>query len=235
MSLQLLCLHTKFCQNPPLTASSLNNNKPWGLVLHQHFNFLMKNWPSFFLACEHPKPISLMPCYTTKGNNGACNSNLAVPARARCHFDLSCPGRVCCSPIPLQRQVSTSQIGCKGDFIRIHWCGGCREVYATQRGVETIIAFLLRPLFLVKMANRKGKMESTEYALCAACCSSKEGPIIQWHLSVLGKSVGPSLYLHILLSRSVCRLIRKQISHWNQVYNNLMHLFAVQQLKTCFV
>lgn len=100
MSLQLLCLHTKFCQNPPLTASSLNYNKPWGLVLHQHFNFLMKNWPSFLLACEHPKPISLMPCYTTKGNNGACNSNLAVPARALCHFDLSSPGRVCCSPIP---------------------------------------------------------------------------------------------------------------------------------------
>ena len=59
-------------------------------------------------------------------------------------------------PSPLRRQdeVSVSQIDWKGDVIRTHWLGGCREVYVLQRGVEIIIASLLHPLVKIMTTER---------------------------------------------------------------------------------
>lgn len=160
MSFQLLCLHTKFCQNPPLTASSLNNDKPWGLVLHQHFNFLMKNWPSFFLACEHPNQYhSCLVIQQKEITAPATAIWLCLPVLDAI---LTWAAQAVCAapPSPLQRQVSSSQIDCKGDVIWTHWLGGCRDVYVIQTGVEKIIAFLLHPLFLVKMARERGNWQA---------------------------------------------------------------------------
>lgn len=158
MSLQLLCLHTKFCQNPPLTASSLNNNKPWGLVLHQHFNFLMKNWPSFFLACEHPDQYhSCLVIQQKEITAPATAIWLRLPV-----LDAILTGAAqaafIASPSPSRRQdeVSISQIDWKGVIIPTCWLGGCGEAYVLQRGVETIIASLRHPFFLVKIRMTEG-------------------------------------------------------------------------------
>lgn len=195
MSLQLLCLHTKFCQNTPLTASSLNNNKPWGLVLHQHFNFLMKNWPSFFLACEHPDQYhSCLVIQQKEITAPATAIWLCLPVLDAI---LTCAAQAACiaPPSPLRRQdeVSISQMDWKGDVIGTRWLGGCGEVYMLQRGVETIIASLSHPFFLVKimMTERdKGQALNMHYT-CLAAFQSKalimqRGEYVWiWHLHIL--------------------------------------------------
>lgn len=157
MWLQLLCLHTKFCQNPPLTASSLNNNKPWGLVLHQHFNFLMKNWPSLFLACEHPDQYhSCLVIQQKEITAPATAIWLCLPVLDAM---LTCAAQAVCTapPPPLWRydEVSISQINYKGDTIWSRWLGGCGEVSMLQRGVETNIATLLHSCFSCEDNNNR--------------------------------------------------------------------------------
>lgn len=177
MSLQLLCLHTKFCQNPPLAASSLNNNKLWGLVLHQHFNFLMKNWPSFFLACEHPNQYhSCLVIQQKEITAPATAIWLRLPVLDAILTRAAQAARIPpSSPLRRQDEVSISQIDWNGDVTRTHWLGGCREAYGLQRRVETIIASLLHPLFLVGvMTTERDKWQALNARyMCLAACRSK--------------------------------------------------------------
>lgn len=178
MSLQLLCLHTKFCQNPPLTASSLNNNKPWGLVLHQHFNFLMKNWPSFFLACEHPDQYHSCLVIQQKEITAPATAIWLRPPVLDAILTCAAQAALTASPSPPWRQdeVSISQVDWKGHVIQTRGLSGCGEVYVLQKGVEAIIASLLDSFFLVKIMMTEGdKWQALNvYYMCLAASQSKD-------------------------------------------------------------
>lgn len=186
MSLQLLCLHTKFCQNPPLTASSLNNNKLWGLVLHQHFNFLMKNWPSFFLACEHPDQYH--SCLVIQ------QKEITVPATAiwlrlpvlDAILTTAAQAAHIASPSPSQQQDKDAgslvlpnpgpcQLHWIGDIIQTGWLGGCWAVHVLQKEVGTIFAYLSHPFFLLEiMTTERDKLQAVDvHCICLPSFQSK--------------------------------------------------------------
>lgn len=111
----------------------------------------MKNWPSFFLACEHPNQYHSCLVIQQKEITAPATAIWlrlpvldAILTRAA-QAALIPPS----SPLRRQDEVSISQIDWNGDVTRTRWLGGCGEAYGLQRGVETIIASLLLPLFLV--------------------------------------------------------------------------------------
>jgi len=113
----------------------------------------MKNWPSFFLACEHPDQYhSCLVIQQKEITAPATAIWLRLPVLDAI---LTCTAQAAhtAPPLPMWRQdeVSMSQIKWKGDIIQTRWLGGCREAYVLQRDMETITASLLHHFFLVKV------------------------------------------------------------------------------------
>lgn len=230
MSLQLLCLHTKFCQNPPLTASSLNNNKLWGLVLHQHFNFLMKNWPSFFLACEHPDQYH--SCLVIQ------QKEITVPATAiwlrlpvlDAILTRAAQAAHIASPSPSQQQdkdagslVLLNPGPCHfcwiGDVIQTRWLGGCREVHVLQKEVGTIFASPSHPFLIMEiMTTERDKWQALNVH-CIHLASFQSKALIKqqdvyvwtWGLRVLVTPWGPRAFIHLHVCTSWLSILGLQI------------------------